>query len=72
MRPRPGPTTMRPRPKMWSRDHAGLETLTSPKTTDYGWASLGLGSGLVLGLGLVLGIVLRLVLGLVPSGDLVL
>jgi len=32
-RPRPRPVTVRlrprPRPKKWSRDHAGLETLTS-------------------------------------------
>jgi len=26
---RPRPITVRPRPKKWSRDHSGLETLTS-------------------------------------------
>ena len=28
-RPRPRPITGRPRPKKWSRDHAGIVTLTS-------------------------------------------
>ena len=41
-RPRPRPITVkpRPRPKKWSRDHVGLETLTSLMSNTKNWLRL--------------------------------